>query len=270
MNATHVNSCVLTPEQIRTYEEDGVAHLPGAVARADAERMADALWSELGRKHAILRGHPDTWPTGRVFRIQAIAKAGAFDAMASPLIRAAIDHVLGVDGWDEPSHWGGTLATFPSKDKSWSVPHQSWHLDTRAQARVRHVRLARVFVLLADLLRRGGGTLFVAGSHRLIGRLADASPSGGLRSADAREALKSVYPWFAALSSKPDEEDRIQRLMNEEAKMGGVQVRVGEMTGKAGDAFLMHPYMLHAASDNVRSAPRLMLTHWAFGRNWDW
>jgi UTP--glucose-1-phosphate uridylyltransferase len=46
---------------------------------------------------------------------------------------------------------------------------------------------------------------------------------------------------------------------------GGVPVRVGEMTGRAGDAYVMDPLILHATTSNVLATPRLMLTEWVYG-----
>ncbi len=36
----------------------------------------------------------------------------------------------------------------------------------------------------------------------------------------------------------------------------GVTVRVRELTGRRGDVFLCHPWLLHAASANAGTAPR--------------
>ena len=47
--------------------------------------------------------------------------------------------------------------------------------------------------------------------------------------------------------------------MQEGAEVEGVRLVVGEMTGEAGDIYLMHPGTLHAGSANCRSAPRMML-----------
>ena len=47
--------------------------------------------------------------------------------------------------------------------------------------------------------------------------------------------------------------------MAEGAVVGGVAVRVDEMTGEAGDLILMHPAVLHASAPNARERPRLAL-----------
>jgi hypothetical protein len=45
-----------------------------------------------------------------------------------------------------------------------------------------------------------------------------------------------------------------------EADDDGVAVRVVEVTGQPGDAFVCHPSLLHAVSVNCRTVPRLMRT----------
>jgi ectoine hydroxylase-related dioxygenase (phytanoyl-CoA dioxygenase family) len=181
--------------------------------------------------------------------------------MASSTIAGALDDLLGVD-WGRPARWGVPLVTFPDRTLQWDVPHQFWHLDTPAMPESPAV--ARVFVILEPLAARGGGTLVVTGSHRVFQSLA-ARVGRPLRSSEANRRLRAEQPWFAALSSNADNVDRIRRYMSEGAQVDGVLVRVVEMTGQAGDAFLMHPSLLHTPSPNVGAQPRLMLTQWIDG-----
>ena len=53
--------------------------------------------------------------------------------------------------------------------------------------------------------------------------------------------------------------------MDQPGDAGGVAVRVGEMTGRAGDAYVMDPLILHATMPNAQATPRLMLTEWVYG-----
>ena len=54
--------------------------------------------------------------------------------------------------------------------------------------------------------------------------------------------------------------------MLETGEADGVPVHVGEMTGRAGDVYVMDPMTLHAMTPNVSDAPRMMLTEWIYGR----
>ncbi len=118
----------------------------------------------------------------------------------------------------------------------------------------------RIFVCLAKLRPTGGGTLFLAGSHRLVQDLADKNGAEKLRSAEAREGLIRNYPWVKALCSFDANVDRVQQFVKDGATIGDVKVRVVEMTGEAGDVFMAHPLVLHAGSVNCRQQPRLVLS----------
>lgn len=174
-----------------------------------------------------------------------------------------LDQLLGVDGWAPPERWGLPLVTLPGFAAHWRLPHKGWHLDIPAATEP--PRVARVFVLLGDLTAGGGGTGYIAGSHRVLQALArDAGRP--LKSGEARALLAAHAPWFAALFSRAAGDDRAARFMEQSGDAGGVPVRVGEMTGRAGDVYVMDPLVLHAVMPNAGRAPRLMLTEWVYGR----
>ena len=252
----------LSCEQIHEYRDSGIVRLPDAVPRADIALMADKLWDELGRRFGILRNDPATWTKPRPAQLQAVARSGAFAPIVTPIIREAIEHALGPGNWDEASSLFNPLVSFRAGNDSWEVPRRSWHVDAMLGAS--RPPPARVFVLLAPIEPKGGGTMMVAGSHILAQRLADESPQRKLSSEDVRETLKARYPWFALLCSRTDESDRAA-LMNE-ADIAGVKVRAVEMIGDAGDAYLMHPCVLHAGTPIIRDTPRLAVTLWAPAR----
>jgi hypothetical protein len=118
-----------------------------------------------------------------------------------------------------------------------------------------------VLAFLDRVAPRGGGTLAIAGSHRLVARLVAQDRAGDGRSPAVRAALRRMDPFFDALGSREDEAERTLRLMESGATVDGVAVRVVELTGEAGDAVLMHPWQLHAPAPNAGTSPRLMLSH---------
>lgn len=78
---------------------------------------------------------------------------------------------------------------------------------------------------------RGGGTLVVAGSHRLVQECGRAGGTNApWRSADVRKALEQADPWFKALCSKAETVDRAERFMKNGAVVRGVSVRVVLLT----------------------------------------
>jgi hypothetical protein len=56
------------------------------------------------------------------------------------------------------------------------------------------------------------------------------------------------------------EQDTGVLAMNDGAIVGGVPLRVVELTGESGDVILMHCDCFHAAAPNRRTEPRMMLT----------
>jgi len=250
----------LTPAQAEAYAQDGVTRLPGAVPASDVAAMTKVLWRRLAARCGAAPDQPATWTTHRP--AQLTSKVDEFAAMASPAVRAVLDDLLAPGGWKTPPRWGLPLVTFPGFDHRWDVPHAQWHLDIAATAKP--PRVARLFLLLGASEAGGGGTGYVAGSHRVMRRLAERAGKS-LSSGEARKRLVAQEPWFAALESVRPGEDRVARFMDEAGLADGVPVRVCEMLGDPGDVILMDPMMLHGLTPNVRETPRLMLTEWVYG-----
>lgn len=248
-----------SPETRAQFLASGVVRLPGLVPAADAAAMADRIWEDCAERHGVLRERPETWRRARVFQFQELRRGGAFAPMRSAGLDAVLDGFFGDIGWVPPRAWGGPLVTFPDGDDAWTVPHRSWHLDILPGQRLDPwPTVVRVFALLAPLEAGGAGTLCVAGSHRLAIDLVD-SRRATLRSARLKEAMKRASPWIADLCAPDGGPGRNRRFMEEGTDLDGLQMRVVEMTGAAGDVFLMHPGVLHTASPNRRQAPRMML-----------
>ncbi len=118
-------------------------------------------------------------------------------------------------------------------DKPWQPPSPQvtgWHkdgsyfkhfLDSREQALL-------TIVLWSDMLHQGGGTFVSPDSVRVIARHLIDHPEG----------------------VKPDDFD-FQGLIKQ-------CTRFEEITGQAGDFVILHPFILHASSQNVIRRPRFM------------
>ncbi|HEY6593246.1 MAG TPA: hypothetical protein VI011_03910 [Asanoa sp.] len=71
-------------------------------------------------------------------------------------------------------------------------------------------------------------------------------------------------PWLRELwepSWCTSAEQRIRRFMTDGTRIGEVELRVVELTGRAGDAFVMHRDTFHAVAPNCHHEPRLMATN---------
>ncbi len=246
----------LTSEQYEAFDRLGVVRLPGFYPATDIGAMADRLWADVERRFGILREQPDSWRPASPAQFQALVRGGAFDALGPSTMAALADALLGAGAWDPPAHWGMPLVTFPTAN--WGLPRPPWHLDTGACRYLSPMPVLRAFTFLEPVRPGGGGTLYVAGSHRLALEM-DRAPDGSvLRSADIRKRLAADHPWFARLLATPGVGYRA--LMNVDALAGRRTVRLEEMTGAPGDVILMHPAVLHAPAHNALDHPRLMVT----------
>lgn len=253
-------SPALSPEQRRRFDERGLVRLEGAVAPHAAEAMADRLWTDLAARFGARRNDPMTWSDERPAAFRALQDSGAFEAMGSPRVREALDELMGPEAWTEPTKWGQPLVSFPGHATAWTVPHKSWHLDGPATPHAgSHIRMGRVFVILAPLARRGGGTLIAEGSHKIVQAITDRH-GRALSSGEMRAQLQAEHPWFRDLEAPGEPAERIARFMETDTPALGTALRLAEMTGEPGDVWLMHPDCLHAAAPNVLKTPRLALT----------
>lgn len=248
----------LNPLQRDQFLAEGVLHLPGVIPRATAEAMADRLWAALASQHGVIRDRPETWTKERPGQFRDLRHSGAFAGMLSADLAVLLDGVFGEGGWNPPAHCGQPLVTFPTGRVAPSVPGAAWHLDIMpGQVLEPWPEYLRIFTFLAPLEAGGGGTAYVSGSHRVVMELMSELGSR-VRSATITEALKRESPWVAALCSQGDDGRRTS-VLETGARVRGVDLSVGEMTGQPGDVVLMHPATLHAPAPNGAGAPRLML-----------
>ena len=250
---------MLTPAQREEFDQSGMVRIPGAIAHRAVRDMCDRVWAALNRRYQIRRDDPTTWKARRVAGFHDLPKTENFEQVGSPVVCAALDNLFEGRNWDRPERWASLLVTFPESTERWDVPHKSWHLDFPAPSGSHGIFAARLFGCLAKLQPGGGGTLFVAGSHRLVQAFAEGRVDK-LRSAEAREALIRPYPWMKDLCSFDENVDRVRRFMKEGAVIDDIVVRVIEMTGEPGDVLLTHPLILHAGSTNCTKDPRLVLS----------
>jgi hypothetical protein len=142
-----------------------------------------------------------------------------------------------------------SLFTVPQAG-DWALP-TGWHTDAPrlASGRASGVQL---FCFLSPVGARGGGTMAIAGSHRLL------NDGRSLTAKQMRHEL-GREPYFRQLwRSEP-----IAWPAEAEYPAGAVAnwpLRVVEMTGEPGDVWLMDLRTFHSASPNAAEVPRLMVT----------
>jgi Phytanoyl-CoA dioxygenase (PhyH) len=214
---------VLSQDSIRAFVSDGYVALRGAVPAATVQACQDVIWSRL-RQHGVLRAEPASWRSP-VVRINC-PEGGPFAAAGlTPLIREACDQLIGAGRWWRRDGIGGTIPVrFPSEadpgDTGWHI-EGSYEVDGRSWVNLfSRARGLLALYLLTDVEPDGAPTRLRPGSQLDVPPLlAPAGDRGRDWSRAARDAARASAHRPTALA-----------------------------TGSAGDVFLCHPFLVHAAS----------------------
>ncbi|RYE90453.1 MAG: hypothetical protein EOO75_10140 [Myxococcales bacterium] len=213
----------------------GVVRLPGAIPRAATGDARRAILGELerlglksGSKLASSRLQ-DLPPFQQTTHLGQLVKVpDALAALFPAELLAAMARLL--PGERGPGRVAPQLLlTFPQK-QPWSTEGLAWHLDLKVPP-VDRVPGVQAFVLIDDVGPRGGATLALAGTHTLHHR---PEAAGNAHSLLRRHgSIEALAPYGVSLV---------------------------EMTGKAGDVYLMDMRVLHSPSLNASRAIRMMAT----------
>jgi len=250
---------MLTPEQRSEFAERGFFRLRGAFTRSEAAAMEERLWSTLNRKYGACAGDPSTWRIALATGLQPLRTHRVFDPIGGSPLVAALDELIGEGRWRPPKHWGQFLVSFPGRSTEGFAARALWHTDFPYHLPTDRLTGALVFSFLGEVPARSGGTLVIAGSHRVIARYLSAHPKQSrLKMKIARRALMSSDPWLESLNPRADEGDWVSRVALLADSVAGVAVEVVELTGEPGDIIVGHPWLLHTPTPNRGDRPRFM------------
>jgi hypothetical protein len=208
----------------------GFATIERAVDLDVVAAMRARLWTLLGEQ-GITEIDATSWPTGSVDGLRDVRRGDRRPADAPP-VRDAIEDLFGGVAWKPPTTWGQALVAFPEPGP-WTLPRTGWHCDFPFWFAPDAIWGVVVFLFLDDVEPHGGGTLALDGSPELIRRhLTGRDDLGTVRPSAVLEDLWAHHDVFATHE-------------------------IVELTGRAGDAVVCHPWLLHRASANASDRPRL-------------
>ncbi|HYS31106.1 MAG TPA: phytanoyl-CoA dioxygenase family protein [Streptosporangiaceae bacterium] len=227
---------MLSAAEIDAFLADGYVAIRGAVPGAVARACQDVVWSEL-EKQRIVRDDPATW-TAAVVRINC-PDGGPFAAAGQgtvPVLAEACDQLIGAGRWWRRPGVGGTIPVrFPGEQDPGDA---GWHFESSYEAggswRVNIGSRARgllALYLITDVDADGAPTRLRPGSHLDVPPILEPAGDDGL-------------DWSVAAPL---------------AAQASAHRPTALATGRAGDVFLCHPFLVHAASWPHRgSQPRMI------------
>ncbi|MFI0720331.1 phytanoyl-CoA dioxygenase family protein [Streptomyces sp. NPDC021224] len=216
---------------VEAFLQDGFVKIAGAFDAATARACADLLWQETGCDPE----RPETW-TKPVHRVGWMAQPPFTAAADTPALRAAFDLLVGPGRWVPRQGLGSFPLRFPHRDEP---DDAGWHIDGSylpdgeswyfANVRSRDRALLMLF-LFTDVAEDDAPTRIRVGSHLDVPRVLAPYGEAGV------STLRCAPATVAASDHRP----------------------VVLATGRAGDVFLCHPFLVHAAQPHHGTAPRFL------------
>ncbi|GAA5094941.1 phytanoyl-CoA dioxygenase family protein [Nocardia iowensis] len=223
----------LDDAQITTFIEDGFVRIDAAFARATARQCLEIMWPDTGCDPH----DPATW-TKPLVRLPGYDAEPFRTAVQMPVLERAFDQLVGPGRWVRRSGLGTIPVRFPHADP----PHDDywhfegsylpagWHGHSYTNYRSRG-RALLMWFLFTDVTEVDAPTRIRVGSHLAVpGRL--------LRYGD--EGIDAT---------RIDETGVLEATAD---------LPLAHATGRAGDVYLCHPFLIHAAQAHRGDTPRFM------------
>lgn len=228
---SQTDCATLSREQTEQFLNDGYVVIHDCFSREFAESWTDNAFKRLGYDV----NDPKTWEQEIVH--MPSAQRMPMEEIAPKAWRAACE-LLGGEERVSPCAWGdGMIVNFhKGADMPWQAPSpqsDGWHkdgdffrhfLDSSEQGLL-------TIVIWSDIAPHGGGTFAACDSVQYVSRLLAAHPEGLLPSGAPEASFGSLI-------------HRCKRFV--------------ELTGQIGDVALIHPFVLHASSQNHSGKARFI------------
>ncbi|MFI6813352.1 phytanoyl-CoA dioxygenase family protein [Nonomuraea sp. NPDC050328] len=225
----------LTPHDLDRFVTDGFVLLEEAFPRHLAEECRAFLWRETG----LDPDDPATW-TQPVVRLLGYGQPPFQAAATTPRLHAAFDQLAGQGRWHPRQGLGTFPIRFPHPDDPGDA---GWHMDAGyspddgrsywLNLRSRGRALLMLF-LFSDVGEHDAPTRIKVGSHL------------------------DVPPFLAPHGEDGVEMFELCRTMDAAGRLDAPERPVALATGRAGDVYLCHPFLIHAAQPHHGTRPRFM------------
>jgi hypothetical protein len=213
----------------RRFVEDGFVLIEHAFSRELASECRELLWPDTGCDP----GDRSTW-SRPVVRLGDYPQAPFRRAANTPALHAAFDALVGPGRWVARGSLGGFPIRFPSVEDPGDA---GWHADAGFYGADGSLRLnlssqGRALLMLflfSDVGESDAPTRIKVGSHLEVPPLLEPAGEVGLTYIELAERLDPARDYPIALA-----------------------------TGHAGDVFLCHPFLIHAAQRHRGTTPKFM------------
>lgn len=190
------------------------------------EKLSDEL-KRLNRKPGLASSLRELPVFQQIGKLSAMVKIpGLHAALVTPEL---IDIVTRLGGRAPTLIQDTQLLLSPPQQGAWTQERLNWHVDHPFDSRGPPAGI-QAFFLLDDVAPGGGATLALAGSHRV--------------SADTSSRLRAL----------------VKEQGNWDKELDSLGVAIVEMSGRAGDVYLMDMRLLHTPSINSSKSVRMMAT----------
>ena len=252
----------LTSQQIAEFDRRGVLRLEGLLSVAHARRAREyvqnrlallGLWRD-GEWRLGDQPRPQ-WPKTGPKASKAIGNKhpDVEVLLDEPALLDAVDQLLEGQPFDrELFKRPQVLFSLPNTDV-WTVP-TGWHVDAPRLPSGRRPGV-QLFTFLDTVEPKGGGTLIVAGSHRLFNEERHIAARELRRLLRREEFFRDLY------SEAPVDPAQRASLLHRTGAVGDVPLELVELTGVPGDVYLTDLRALHSGAPNASSRPRMMATY---------
>ncbi|MBG0851191.1 phytanoyl-CoA dioxygenase family protein [Streptomyces spinoverrucosus] len=218
-------------EMVERFLEDGFVKIEGAFPPRVAEHCARLLWRETGYDPA----DPGTWKDP-VHWVYDMAQGPFAAAVNTPVLHEAFDALVGADRWTSRYSLGSFPLRFPHEEEP---DDAGWHIEgsyapegatlPHTNLRSRDRALLMLF-LFSEVSEADAPTRIRVGSHLDVPPVLQPYGEEGAS--------------FMELGPKVDAASERRPL--------------AYATGRPGDVYLCHPFLVHAAQPHHGTRPRFM------------